>query len=159
MQSKHNDDPPGLVLSEKGPGSAADDDDRKVLPVFLHVDPRPVPGVAFDIDPAAAHGVARRIPDVSVHDDRSAVHRVADRVLGRAVHLDLRAVQVRAQGVARNAVNPDLPAAHARADKAVAQAAVDLNVAPGFAQKRVQRGEIHTFRVNRSHHIITLLHA
>ena len=127
MQSKHNDDSPGLVLPEKASRPASDDNDRKMLPVFLRVDSRPVSGIALRIDSAAAHGIARRIPDVSVNDDDPGIHGVSHGILGVAEHLDLRAVQIRAKGIAGNAVNFDFPAAHSRADKAVAQAAMDLD--------------------------------
>ena len=152
VQSKHDDDSAGLILSEKGSGPAADHDHGQMLLIGFHVNPGAITGVTLNIDSAAAHGVARRIPDVPVNHNGPRVHGVAYGVLRVPENLNLRAVQIRAQRVARNTVYINLPSTHASADKPLTQAAADFNVVLCFTQKLVQHGKFHGTRVNFRHY-------
>lgn len=106
--------PAGLILPQKAAGPAADDNDRLLLPVRLHVNAYPVPGVALYINFAAAHSVARRITHAAVDDDGAAVHGISHSVLRVAVNGNAPTAQIGAEGISGNPVDLHAPSAHAR---------------------------------------------
>ena len=82
---KH-DDAAGHVLAEEVARVPADDDDRALPAVLLHVDAAaPAAAVAHD-ELAAAHGVAGRIAHAPVHHYGAGVHGVGGLVLGASEH-------------------------------------------------------------------------
>ena len=100
-----HDDAAGHVLAEEVARVPADDDDRALPAVLLHVDAAaPAAAVAHD-ELAAAHGVAGRIAHAPVHHYGAGVHGVGGLVLGASEHLHLAAVHVAGQIVARGSVN------------------------------------------------------
>ena len=106
---QNDDNAAGLIFSQKAAGLAADDHDRLLVTVGLHVDPRTVSGVPLHIQLAAPHGIARGVADAAADDDAARVHGVAHGVLCVAAHLDAGAVEIGTQRVAGRARYGEVP--------------------------------------------------
>ena len=100
-----HDDAAGHVLAEEVARVPADDDDRALFAVLLHVDAAaPAAAVAHD-ELAAAHGVAGRVAHAPVDHHGAGVHGVGGLVLGASEYLHLAAVHVAGQVVAGGSMN------------------------------------------------------
>lgn len=150
-EPQHDDHAACLVLAEEAAAFAADDDGRTLFPVLLHVDAGTIACVAFDINRAAAHGVAHGIADIAVHNDLARIHGVAHGVLCVAVDGDLGAVEVGAQRIAGHAVYGNLLVRHPCGDKSLSAAAGKLLHRTALAQRFVQRFVI---QLRNIYHII-----
>ena len=104
MQREHNDQPAGLVFTEKAPGTPADHDDGLVFLVFLHVDAGAIARVALYIYLATAHCITHSVADRAGYNYPAVVHGVANGVLSVAVDYYLGTVEVSSQCVAGDAL-------------------------------------------------------
>ena len=130
-QAEDGDDAARLVLPEKTPAFAADDDHGFIFFVCLHVYAHAVTRVAADENFPAAHGISDGVAAVAVYDDRPRVHGVADRVLRVAAHIYFRPVEIGAERVAGRALDRHCLIAQSRADIALSEAVLhgDLPIA------------------------------
>ena len=119
--------PAGLIFREEIPGLAADDHERLLLHILLHVNARAVARRAFHKYLPVAHSVACRVADIAVNSDRAVVHCVTHSVLRVAVNGDVALGQIRAESIAGNARNVDILAGAAASRVALAEHIFYLN--------------------------------
>ena len=123
IETQHQKDAAGLIFPQKAAGAAADNHNRDLLPVFLHVDSGPIAGISLNEDLSAPHGVACGIADAAVHHNPAFIHGVPHRILHIAVDGNLRAVEVGSQSVAGDALHGDAHAGHSGSQKPLTAAA------------------------------------
>ena len=87
---------------------------------------RAVARVAFDVNFAAAHSVARGVARIAVYEYTAFVHRISYCVLRIAVDYDVRAVEVCSKSVAGSAVDGYFFAAQTRSYKSLSLTVVYL---------------------------------
>ena len=156
VQPEHHDGAARLVFPQEAARLAADDHDRLLVAVRLHMDAGAVADIAADEDAAAPHRVAGRVARHAVDADFAVVHRVADGVLRVAVYEQAAAVQIGAQRVAGNAADVDGFPGQAAGDIPLPAAVLDDNLRIGrLADLPVERLEMHAVCVN--HHKAVIL--
>ena len=135
------------VFAQKASRIAADDDGRRLLAVFLHVDAHAPTAAVAHQNATAAHAVARRIAHAAMDDNVAIVHGVGNLILRVAENLYLAAVHVASHIVAGHAVNLEaLSGRHTAAQIALGESIAELDdvvFLKSGTHGRIALGEMH----------------